>query len=384
MAAPDGNVYVEMMAPDFRFTFALLLLVLLALFALRPRRSPERIAAGSKRPVLLLLATLAVAFVPWLATSGNGRYFLAGLLLAGPVCVGLAWLLPVTRSLRLTAAVGMLALQAFAIVQTAPWRAWTFAAWEEPPYFQLDVPAEWGAQPATFLTMSAISYSLVAPLFHPQSRWMSLHQATAPDAATASGRRTEVFLSEAQAGPLLLFVPALRDMMTAQRLPDDRLAGVIDQQLAPYRLALARPRSCQFLPSRTLAGMGLGEKTEEARVRSGFWLCHLTRPAPGTALKTSRGQRHEAVFRAVEALCPRMFPAGGDGETLALPNGEVRSYFFAEMKVYVYDNGEVYYKYYRALNPVLVGQAADLLAGRTRLDCSRIRSRSALPWERGI
>lgn len=61
----------------------------------------------------------------------------------------------------------------------------------------------------------------------------------------------------------------------------------------------------------------------------------------------------------------------------ALPGGEVRSYLQAEMKVYVYDDGKVLYKYYRDLNPVLVGQAQDVLAERARMDCAAVRA--ALP-----
>ena len=79
-----------------------------------------------------------------------------------------------------------------------------------------------------------------------------------------------------------------------------------------------------------------------------------------------------------------MFPAGGDGEPLRIPNGAVRSYLQSEMKAYVYDDGQVFYKYYRALNPVPVGRAADVVGGRARVDCSAIRGRSGLPWEREI
>ena len=50
------------------------------------------------------------------------------------------------------------------------------------------------------------------------------------------------------------------------------------------------------------------------------------------------------------------------------------------MKVYAYDDGEVLYKYYRDLNPVTVGKAQDILAGRARLDCAGVRA--ALPWGR--
>jgi hypothetical protein len=125
--------------------------------------------------------------------------------------------------------------------------------------------------------------------------------------------------------------------------------------------------------------MGLQEKTEKQRAQSGFWLCELRRVAPG-ARPAAYGRRYEAVFAALEKQCPRFLPANGDGPSLALTSGEVRSYMQAEMKVYVYDDGEVLYKYYRDLNPVLVGKAQDILAGRARMDCAGVRA--ALPWGR--
>lgn len=388
MAAPDANVYVEIMAPDFRFIFVLALLALLATLSVIRRRRTEAVDGtrdgGSAWPVFVLLSVLAIAFVAWIATTSNGRYFLAGLLIVGPVCVGLTRLLPVTRALRLTLAAGMVALQAFAVQQSAPWRAWAMAPWREAPYFPVEVPPESRAQPATYVTMSAISYSLVAPMFHPQSRWLSLHNAPTPDSAAAGARRTEAFLSNAQAGALMLLAPAIPGMLTPDRLPNAKVSEVINGQLAPYRLGFMEPQSCRFLRSRGLESIGLGAKTQEERSRSGFWLCHLTRLDAGASPPASRGKRYDGVFKFLEAQCPRFFPAGGDGASQALANGEVRSYLQAEMKAYVYDSGEVYYKYYRALNPVLVGNVADLLAGKSLLDCSKIRGRAGLPWEREI
>jgi hypothetical protein len=389
MAAPDASVYVEIMAPDFRFVFALALLVLLGALAVLARlrrsvpvqREEPRIAA---KPVFVMLLALAAAFVPWLATTGNGRYFVVGLLIVGPVSIGLACLLPVTRALRLTLAVGMVAWQAFAVIQSAPLQAWRFVSWEEAPYFDVEVPLESREQPATYVTMSAISYSLVAPMFHPQSRWMSLHNAPAPDSGAPDARRTEAFLASAQPGRLMLLAPAVAGMQTDQRLPNARISEVLDQQLAAYRLRLADRQACRFLASRSLAEIGLGERTPEERARSGFWLCHLSRVDASAAPAKRQDNRYDGVFKLLEAQCPRFFPAGGDGASVVLANGEMRSYMQAEMKAYVYDSGEVYYKYYRALNPVRVGTAADLLAGHSRIDCRNIRGRSGLPWEREI
>lgn len=383
MASPDSYVYVEMMAPDFRWVFALLLLVLLAAMRLRARRGGQAAGAGAgPATVFVLLAALAAAFVAWLVTSGNGRYFLPGLLLVGPVCVGLAWRLPVTRAMRLTLAAGMVALQAFAVQQSAPWQAWGLAQWKEPPYFQLDLPPEAKTEPATYVTMSVISYSLLIPQFHPQSRWINLAAAPLPGTNAFNSQRTAAFMAQAQ-GKIRLLVPALPGLFTEAWLPNAQVSEVIDSQLSPFGLGFAQPQACRFLHSRSLASMGLGEKTDEQRAQSGFWLCELRRVAPG-ARPSPYGKRYDAVFAALEKQCPRFLPANGDGPSLALAGGEVRSYMQAEMKVYVYDNGEVYYKYYRALNPVLIGKADDLLAGRSRLDCGKIRGRSGMPWEREI
>ena len=381
MAAPDGYVYVEMMAPDFRWVFVLLLLVLLIAMRRRVRRGGDgAVVAGGPgagpAAVFVLLAALAVAFAAWLVTSGNGRYFLPGLLVVGPVCVGLAWRLPVTRALRLTLAAGMVALQAFAVQQSAPWQAWGLTPWKEPPYFQVDLPPEAKTEPATYVTMSVISYSLLIPQFHPQSRWINLATAPLPGTNAFNSQRTAGFLAQAQ-GRIRLLVPVVHGMSTEALLPDAQVSGIIDSQLSPFGLGFAQPQACRFLHSRSLASMGLREKTDEQRAQSGFWLCELRRVAPG-ARPSAYGRRYDAVFAALEKQCPRFLPANGDGPSLALSDGEVRSYLQAEMKVYVYDDGQVLYKYFRDLNPVTVGKAQDILSGRARMDCEAVRA--ALPW----
>ncbi len=131
MAAPDGGVYVEIMAPDFRFAFILLLIpVLTLLVVLRPWRNP------SFKPVAILLTATAMAFVPWMLTTGNGRYFIPFLLVAGPLCLGLVYLLPTTRAFRLAIATCLVAIQATAIYETNPFRLWDWARWQDAPYFQ--------------------------------------------------------------------------------------------------------------------------------------------------------------------------------------------------------------------------------------------------------
>lgn len=382
MGSPDSSVYVEIMAPDFRFAFALALLVLLPAFSLRARREGGN---TERRPVLVVAAALAVAFVSWIATTANGRYFIAGLLIVGPLCVGLVRLLPTTRAFRLALVAGMVALQAFAVQQSAPWRVWGLTEWTEPPYFGIEVPPQLRLQPATFVTMSAISYSLVAPQFHPQSRWMSLHHAPAPGTRAPDSRRTEAFLASKAPGPLLLLIPAVPGTLTETRLPNAEVSAVIDNQLGAHRLGLARPQSCRFLPSRGLAGTALdAESLKDAGkvARFGFWMCELVRLGAAAPEGRNSVSRYDAVFGMLETQCPRLFT--NHTGSLAIPGGEVRSYLQAEMKAYVLDSGDVYYKYYRAFNPVRIGSIEDVRSGQARVDCANIRGRSGLPWEREI
>ena len=316
MAAPDSYVYVEMMAPDFRWVFVLLLLALLVSMRMRARggiAAAVDTTGAEDRPatVFVLLAGLAVAFVPWLMTSGNGRYFLAGLLIVGPVCVGLAWRLPVTPALRLTLAAGMVALQAFAVQQSEPWQAWGLAQWKEPPYFQVDLPPEEKAEPATYVTMSVISYSLLIPQFHPKSRWMNLANAPLPGTSTFNSARTAAFLAQAQ-GKLRLLVPVVPGMWTEALLPNAEVSEIMDSQLAPFGLGFAQPQACRFLHSRSLASMGLRKKpTSNVRnPASGCATCAASRQA--RARRRTGGATTRCLPRwksSARAFCPRMATA---------------------------------------------------------------------------
>jgi hypothetical protein len=375
MAAPDGNTYVEIMAPDLRFVFALLLLVMLLAMHKRIAQQP--------RGLLVVLGFVALSFVPWLLTSGNGRYFFPILLAIGPLCVGLACALPCSRSLQVACAVGMLVLQGLVVFDTPPWRSWSLTSWRAAPYFDIAVPADIAARPATFVTITSISYSLVYPQFHPASHWMNISAMPTDPAVSIEARKARALL--AAADRLYLLVPSVPDYMTADKLPMPGLQDTIDRMLSVQRLALKRSSACIFMPSRALARMALGDfdKTRaEAAQKMGFWLCPLqygagalqnAPPPPAPEL--------EAVFDKVEQDCPRFFPPG-TAVTRKLTDGEMRDYAGADMKLYVMADGGVYYKYWRALNPERIGSILELRSPAFHMDCSYIRGRSGLPWQR--
>ncbi len=380
LAVPRAGIYVEIIAPDFRFVFALMLALLLAAFAWRVR------PGGGLGRALALLAFCALTFVPWLATTGNGRYFMLTLFLVGPLCVGLAHHLPVARGKRVAAAGIMLALQAGLLLEVEPWNSWGLAPWREAPAFHVDVPPDVRAQPATYVSLTGISYSLAAPQFHPQSRWINL---SSQQGRQVDGPDVLRLRAVVEASPVLYaFFPSLQGQgvgPTATRLPDE-LADALDLSLGEFMLRLDRAGDCRWLHSRGLTSMGVrrGEiMSREPAKQRGFWLCPLAKlPSPQHFERPVPPPDVEAAMDRIEQQCPRFFRPGA--RSLVLPLGARRFYPDSDMRLYVLNDGRVLYKYTRALDAVDLGSKEEVVAPGFRMDCTNIRGRTGLPWEREI
>ena len=376
IASPDGGVYVEIIAPDFRFAFIIVLALAWLIFV-----------RGNKRrtsPALVLLALTAIAFVPWLETTGNGRYFIPFLLIAGPLCIGLVHLLPVTRSFVIALAIGMVSWQAFLIWENTPWGNWGHITWRDGPPFDIEVPTDIAAQPATYVTLSSISYSLIAPRFHPDSRWVNITTQVGVIDKSPDGLRVQALI--AAPGVLRTLFPTVPGGQVGGSI-DPALGKAIDDLLARQGLSISDEAQCRLLPSAGLAGMASSKlsdaQTEKPGVH-GFWLCPLARHASARASKAVPiPERSERAFEKLERLCPRIFRPN-ETVSLHIPTGAVRGYPGSDFKLYVFDNGEVWYKYIRALNPVLIGRIDDVLKPAFVMDCEHIPGRTGLPWERGI
>jgi hypothetical protein len=376
LASPNGGVYVEIIAPDFRFVF-MLALGLACVVLWRKTRGP-------RAPALALLGLTAAAFVPWLITTGNGRYFIAFLLVAGPLCIGLLSMLPATRSFRLAVAVGMVLWQGFLIHEISPWGWWGHIVWRDAPAFAIDLPKDVAETPATYVTLSGISYSLIAPRFHAASRWVNISSQAGESDKSPDGLRTQAVI--AAPGPLRVLFPTVPGGQLGTGI-DPALGVAIDGLLSRQGLSIEDTGQCRLLRSAGLAGMA-SSRLSDAQTSTpgvhGFWLCPLVRHASARAASAPRvPERTENVFARLERLCPRIFRAGETG-SLPLPSGAVRAYPGSDFKVYVFDNGQVWYKYVRALNPVLLGDVDVILQPGFAMDCDHVVGRSGMPWERGI
>ena len=376
MAAPDAGVYVEIMAPDIRFSvIAILILIWIAL----AWRVKWRLSS-----VTVMTVFLSAAFVIWLATTGNGRYFIPMLLVAGPLCIALIYRLPATRGFRVVIAVGVVGVQTFVIYQNNPWHWWGLVPWNDAPFFEVTLDKEALSKPSTYVTVTSISYSLIAPKFPAASRWVNI--SSGPDAEkTAEGRKVQAML--AASNSLTLLIPSMPDYMDSKGHPNESITKVINDMLGVQHLALKDTNDCRLLPSRGLANQALRNVDSirtETLAKFGFWACPLQYPIkpPQFAIGTDNLKVNRA-FEAVEKACPRFFQPG-EALTSKIDGGFMRGYSSADMKLYVLDDGSVLYKYWRALNPMLIGTVDAVLAEGFTMDCNTIRGRSGLPWNRQL
>ena len=384
MAAPDAGTYIEFMAPDLRFAMLLLLMAATAIFALMRRRP-----AAGRSPAWLLIAFTWIAFVPWLATTGNGRYFIAVLLLTGPMCVALIHRMPMTAGFRLAAAAILIGVQGFAVFINNPWGRWPLAPWSE-PYFDLPLTDQERSRPAAYITVTGISYSLIAPLFHPGSRWMNVASLPIDPEQSMDARRAQAFLQAVTHDklPLKVIAPSVPIYMQDDGQPSEPMRNEINRLLSGHGVALAGGEACAFVPSRTMAALTLGDldDTKRAKIgKFGFWICNLQYPVARKAppLPTPEDARSALVFDKLERTCPRIFPPGS-GTVVHMAGGTSRSYASADIKAYVLDNGDVLYKYWRGLNPGRIASVEQVLAEGFQMECNSIRGRSGLPWERKL
>lgn len=364
MAAPDANVYIEIPAPDLRFAAIVLLAGVAAVL--------WRWLGPGRRPTFAFFALLLLSTAIWLGTTGNGRYFMAMIVAAGPLAIALVCLLPVTRLLKASLALLLVGGQAFVLTQQPPWNTWTLGHWTDTPYFKVELgPEELQGGPVTYASMSILSYSLIAPQFPAGARWTNLY--TTPINA-ADARRTEAFLQRALAeGPVKVLAPTVPEAALPDGTPNAEMVRAIDKLIAPRNLRISG--RCHLIPSPGMTRMATRGKVaaEGAAWKFGFWSCPVAhhRWAPDTKAHDAAPAHVQQAFARLGELCPAYFPPW-EKSSFRVADGWSR-HFDSDTRVYVLDSGEVWFKFWRSLNPVRVGTVAALLSGEATLDCSRVR-----------
>lgn len=360
-----AGLYSEIQAPDWRFA-VLGLLVLVALVAGRGR-------LGLSPVQVRLLVGLTAYFYVWTAVIGNGRYFLWGLLVVGPAVLMLIQRLPTTLAMRNTVILLVLAVQGMTVAMVFEPNMWAFRTWRNGPGLALaDTPLK--RQPAVFVTIGSISYSLLAPQMHPASRWTNIGQQDIRP-GMYEDRKLKAMLASGL--PLYAVVRATGLAMDEQRQPLTAARVSIDGSLARQRLALGE-RPCEFVHAPIA---GLPYEVAQRQLDDGFWFCPIVHRDTAELPETQVDPRLNAAFDEVEKRCPRFFQPGG-ARVLVNEDGVTRYYPDADLGLTINPDDDVYFKHFRALNPTVLGDVRAVSRGDFALDCDRLPGRYAAPWRR--
>lgn len=167
MATYRQWVYAEVPLPDVRpAVLAAAALAAALVWTYRRQTAPP----SPQRSLVMLF--FALALLLWLATSANGRYGVALLLLAGPVCgVLLQRVLP--RRYVLAALGGILLWQGALHETFFKQSRYASGHWSG-RYFDWNLPPELVREPATYLSFGFQTASSLAARVHPASRHLNL------------------------------------------------------------------------------------------------------------------------------------------------------------------------------------------------------------------
>lgn len=370
LADPVAGIYAEIHAPDWRFALLAAFLLIAAV--------AHRMRSLLDGPQWRLLIGLTLCFYVWTLTSGNGRYFLWGLLLVGPLVVVAARRLPATQAMRNTVIVGALALQGWSAWMTYEPNVWALRPWAQGPGLALS-PHPLADSPAVFVTVGSISHSILVPFMHPQARWSNVggQQDLVP------GMRDFDRLQALLASPLPKYgvIRASKLVMTDERQPTEAAWVVIRRAFKRQGLT-PTSRPCVFLRV-NLGGLPF-EMESVHQYERGFWFCELERVGSvelGDAAQQAHAPELDDVFAQVERRCPRYFPPG-DAITRPGDDSIARHYSASDTTLTINNAGDVYFKNMRALNPTVLGTVATVRADQFRLDCDRLPGRYLPPWSR--
>jgi hypothetical protein len=280
MVMLDRSLYAETFAPDLRFAALAVLALALALPAYRK-------SVGDWR----LLGFFALAYVAWLATSGNARYGMALLLLAGVCLAYLAERLVPLRIARIGLGV-LLALQLVTAIVAAPPRWFIAEPWSK-QWFPYDVPPQALREPALYLTLETLPMAVVAPFVHPDSSFVNVRgqRTLAPDSPRLAA------LAERHRGRVRVLGRALEHL-------DGRTLSWIGYRLdSADCFAIEWRRDDADALSR---GANWISRTPPSSEPLSVASCAL-RPAPIDSALLEQERRASALFDRIEEGCPRLF-----------------------------------------------------------------------------
>jgi hypothetical protein len=304
---PANLAYLEWHAPDPRLATALVLAI--ALVGLRLARAVAPALPGrSPSPVDARLAAFVVAGCGlWAASSANGRYGVALLMIASvPIVQAIHALFRpgVARRAALTALVSVHAAWGLAMPDRADQSTGT--RWEDAT-LRADMPPALRDTPTLHVVTTLFSWSDLLPRFGPGSALLNLP-------AMCRGERCPPDLGPERARALLdAWSGRIRTLVAADRYGtgrgwiSDDLRGSVDGYLAELDLRIEPTGCVPFEVSPMLYDGKMVESTDGGLtyLKTRFVVsCPVIRDPEEAARIRARRDRQDAVFALLERSCP--------------------------------------------------------------------------------
>jgi hypothetical protein len=368
----DANIYTETNAPDCRFlAFAFLLTCLICNFSWKRWRAIKK--GESEAPISVLPWLLVVwlsLYALWLYTSGNGRYFLPGLLLLGPVIVALFLHFRISHRGRIYAVALLIGWQIIQIKEGTQWR-WSTAPWT-PTWFEVQVPKELKERPFLYLTPATQTSMFLAPFLHDGSAFSNVGGQVPLTLNGPGGERIRKLLEK--------YGKNIRSLYPVGRLDDidkapDKVLRFYDGIYDRFGLQTDRD-SCAVIRRRNSS---IQEAISDVtRITSALhppnsWAisCRLV-PILGKRITNGEeAMRVDRVFDEIERKCPRRFDPAKP-VTKKLFNGWARTYVNSDFSLlYSSDSGQIQYRFFEGGEPINIGTLVDWESDHVpSIDCS--------------
>jgi hypothetical protein len=327
---PDSNIYAEWCAPESKFLLMFIFLAALAIKTVGRRYigTLKQNAGNEWRAQTWLVAIWLFSYVLWLYGSGNGRYFIVGLLLLGPMIVTL--LLRLFGVHRVAAYVATLLLILQVGLVSASGQRWTPAPWTS-EWFEVRPSETLINEPYLYLTPTVQTSMYLAPFLHRESTFANIGGQMAISPGGPGGQRVESMINRYGGQVRSLFETKTFDKNNKAFL--EATAKLFDGVYERFGLEtdINTCEVIEVLDYKRVPANFFDRKPRIIPTRSEYFApgaisCKLVpRTRPGM-LGTELAHRVDRVFNRIEEACPKRFSPSGV-VTNKYPNTWGRSYF---------------------------------------------------------
>lgn len=306
MLDPTFMIHYELRAPDARYALlAILACVLLARpvwrrFAAsdRPGAAPAAAPVSDLRAAAALGCAFAIAWVLWLMTSGNSRYFLP---MSSVAAVLIAVLVPRWVGNRPRVWIPLLlavcGLQLLHLIFAGAGLRWNGTSWDSGPWVDVQVPEKLAAEPALYLSIGTNSSSYLAPYVSRDAGFISVTgwYALGPDGP--GGGQVETLIRK-HASHLRMLAPGDRLYPDLKHIPN---VSDVDGALARFGLR-SDPDDCT-----TVTVRGSLPEGKEPGFLTYLVSCRVV-PDPGArSAQSARRATTALILDRLEDACPELF-----------------------------------------------------------------------------